>query len=62
MSIKSPCLYACTRLISGFKPFGSTFLTFSDYMKPAIRLSALMNLPVNYIFTDSRILECEKGE
>lgn len=41
--------------LSGFKPFGSTFLTFSDYMKPAIRMSALMNLPVNYIFTHDSI-------
>ena len=40
----------------GFKPFGSTFLSFSDYMKPAIRMSALMNLPVNYIFTHDSIL------
>lgn len=31
--------------------FGSTFLTFSDYMKPGIRQSAIMNLPVTYIFT-----------
>ena len=37
--------------LTGFKTFGSTFLVFSDYLKPAIRLSALMNLPVNYIFT-----------
>lgn len=37
--------------LTGFKSFGSTFLVFSDYLKPAIRLSALMNLPVNYIFT-----------
>lgn len=35
----------------GFRPFASTFLTFSDYLKPAIRMSALMNLPVLYIFT-----------
>ena len=41
--------------LSGFKPFGSTFLTFSEYMKPAIRLSAHMNLPVNYIFTHDSI-------
>lgn len=33
------------------RPFGSTFLTFSDYMKPGIRQSAIMNLPVTYIFT-----------
>ena len=41
--------------LTGFRPFGSTFLTFSDYVKPAIRLSALMNLPVNYIFTHDSI-------
>ena len=46
--------------LSGFKPFGSTFLTFSDYMKPAIRLSALMNLPVNYIFTHDSINNAQK--
>lgn len=36
--------------------FGSTFFTFSDYMKPAIRMSALQNLPVNYVFTHDSIL------
>lgn len=36
---------------TGLRVFGSTFLAFSDYMKPAIRLSAMMNLPVTYIFT-----------
>lgn len=41
--------------LSGFRPFGSTFLTFSDYMKPSIRMSALMNLPVTYIFTHDSI-------
>ena len=41
--------------LTGFRPFGSTFLTFSDYVKPAMRLSALMNLPVNYIFTHDSI-------
>ncbi len=41
--------------LSNFKVFGSTFLTFSDYMKPAIRLAALMNTPVNYIFTHDSI-------
>lgn len=41
--------------LTGFKPYGSTFLTFSDYVKPAIRLSSLMNLPVNYIFTHDSI-------
>lgn len=41
--------------LSGFRPFGSTFLVFSDYLKPAIRMSALMNLPVTYIFTHDAI-------
>lgn len=39
----------------GYLPFCSTFLTFSDYLKPAIRMSALMNLPVTYIFTHDSI-------
>lgn len=37
--------------LSGIRTFGSTFLVFSDYLKPAIRMTALMNLPVTYIFT-----------
>lgn len=41
--------------LSGLKPFGSTFLAFSDFMKPSIRLSAMMNLPVTYIFTHDSI-------
>ncbi len=41
--------------LSKLKPFGSTFLVFSDYLKPAIRLAALMNLPVTYIFTHDAI-------
>lgn len=41
--------------LSGFRPFGSTFLAFSDYMKPEIRMSALMKLPVTYIFTHDSI-------
>ena len=40
---------------SGIRAYGSTFLIFSDYMKPAIRLSALMELPVIYIFTHDSI-------
>ena len=43
------------------RPFGSTFLTFSDYMKPGIRMSAMMNLPVLYIFTHDSILVGEDG-
>jgi transketolase len=41
--------------LSGLRPFGSTFLIFSDYMKPAIRLGALMELPVITIFTHDSI-------
>lgn len=37
--------------LSGLKVFGSTFLAFADYLKPALRMSAMMNLPVTYIFT-----------
>ncbi len=37
--------------LAGYRPFVSTFLSFSDYLKPALRLSCLMNLPVTYIFT-----------
>ena len=47
--------------LSGFKPFGSTFLVFSDYLKPAIRMSALMELPVTYIFTHDSINIGEDG-
>ena len=41
--------------LSGFRPFASTFMAFSDYMKPSIRMSAIMNLPVTYIFTHDSI-------
>lgn len=41
--------------LSGLKVCGSTFLAFSDYLKPAIRMSALMSLPVTYIFSHDSI-------
>ena len=41
--------------LSGYRPFVSTFLSFSDYLKPALRLTALMDLPVTYIFTHDSI-------
>jgi transketolase len=41
--------------LSKIRPYGSSFLIFSDYMKPPIRLSALMGLPVVYIFTHDSI-------
>lgn len=43
------------------KAFGSTFLTFSDYMKPGIRLAALMNTPSTFIFTHDSISIGEDG-
>ncbi len=45
----------------GLRPFGSTFLVFSDYLKPSIRLAALMNLPVTYIFTHDSFKLGEDG-
>lgn len=47
--------------LSKVRPYGSTFLTFSDYCRPAIRLSALMELPVIYIFTHDSIGVGEDG-
>ena len=44
-----------------FRPFTSTFLTFSDYLKPAIRMSALMDLPVLYIFTHDSVTVGKDG-
>ncbi len=41
--------------LSNLKPFCSTFLAFADYMKPAIRLSAIMNIPSVFIFTHDSI-------
>jgi len=45
----------------GIRPFGSTFLIFTDYCKPSIRLSALMRLPVIYIGTHDSIGLGEDG-
>jgi len=43
------------------RPYGSTFLIFSDYMRPAIRLSALMQLPVAWVFSHDSIGLGEDG-
>ncbi|HBP25823.1 MAG TPA: transketolase [Acholeplasmatales bacterium] len=48
-------------LHQGLRPFVSGFFVFSDYMKPAIRLSALMDLPVIYVFTHDSIAVGEDG-
>jgi transketolase len=45
----------------GVRPFGATFLVFSDYMRPAIRLSALSHLPSIWIFTHDSIGVGEDG-
>jgi transketolase len=45
----------------GLLPFGATFLTFSDYLRPAIRLAALMELQVVYVFTHDSIGMGEDG-
>lgn len=41
--------------ISGLRCFGSTFLAFADYLKASMRMSAMMNLPVTYIFTHDSV-------
>ena len=48
-------------LYGGIIPFGSTFLTFSDYMRPSIRLAAMMRIQVIYVFTHDSILLGEDG-
>ena len=45
----------------GFLPYGSTFLIFSDYMRPAIRLAALMGVHVVHVFTHDSIAVGEDG-
>ena len=48
-------------LHGGLLPYGSTFLIFSDYMRPAIRLAALMKLHLIYVFTHDSIALGEDG-
>lgn len=48
-------------LHGGVKVYGGTFFVFSDYLKPAIRLSALMNTPVTYVLTHDSIAVGEDG-
>jgi transketolase len=47
--------------LHGLRPFVATFLTFVDYLKPALRLSALMRLPVVYVMTHDSIYLGEDG-
>ncbi|MDQ0199878.1 transketolase [Neobacillus ginsengisoli] len=48
-------------LHGGVQVFGGTFFVFSDYLRPAIRLAALMGLPVTYVFTHDSIAVGEDG-
>lgn len=48
-------------LHGGVKVFGATFFVFSDYLRPAIRLAALMKLPVTYVFTHDSVAVGEDG-
>jgi transketolase len=47
--------------LHGLRPYGGTFLVFSDYMRPTIRLAAMMGLPVVYVFTHDSIGLGEDG-
>ncbi len=62
--VREHAMAACMNGIAahgGVRPFGSTFLVFSDYMKPSIRLAAVMGLPVIYVFTHDSIGVGEDG-
>lgn len=48
-------------LHGGIRPYGGTFFIFTDYMKPAMRLSSLMELPVTYVLTHDSIGVGEDG-
>ena len=48
-------------LHGGFIPFGATFFVFFDYMRPSVRLAALMERPVVYVFTHDSIFVGEDG-
>jgi len=55
------CVMNGMSLHGGIRPFGGTFLIFSDYMRPAIRLAALMAQPVVYVFSHDSIGLGEDG-
>jgi len=48
-------------LHGGLKVYGGTFFVFSDYLRPAMRLAALMKMPVTYVFTHDSIAVGEDG-
>lgn len=47
--------------LSGLRPFCSTFLAFSDYLKPSIRMASLMNVPSTFVFTHDSVIIGEDG-
>lgn len=49
------------QLHGGIRPFGGTFLVFSDYMRPSVRLAAMMGLPVIYVWSHDSIGLGEDG-
>lgn len=48
-------------LFGGLRPYGATFLSFADYLRPSMRLAALMGLPVVYVFTHDSLGVGEDG-
>ncbi len=48
-------------LHSGIRPYGGTFLVFADYMRGAIRVASIMNLPIIYVFTHDSVAVGEDG-
>ena len=48
-------------LHGGFRVFGATFFVFADYCRPSVRLAALMELPVIYVFTHDSFYVGEDG-
>lgn len=48
-------------LHGGIRPYGGTFLVFADYVRPAIRVAALMKVPVIYVFTHDSVAVGEDG-
>lgn len=48
-------------LHGGIRPYGGTFLVFADYVRPAIRVAALMKLPLIYVFTHDSVAVGEDG-
>ncbi len=47
--------------LSGLRPFASTFLAFSDYLKPAIRMASLMNIASTFVFTHDSVMIGQDG-